>query len=62
MPDDRKICGILIEHTLGTCSGITYTVAGAGVNINQERFLLPMHPTRYRSARLPVWNMSLTRC
>ena len=35
---DRKICGILIEHTLGTCSGITYTVAGAGVNINQERF------------------------
>lgn len=24
---DRKICGILIEHTLGTCSGITYTVA-----------------------------------
>ena len=35
---DRKICGILIEHMLGTCSGITYTVAGAGVNINQERF------------------------
>ena len=38
---DRKICGILIEHTLGSASGITWSVAGAGVNVNQREFLSP---------------------
>lgn len=36
---DRKICGILIEHTLGSSAYISHTVAGAGVNVNQRRFL-----------------------
>lgn len=35
---DRKICGILIEHAV-TPDEILYTIAGAGVNINQDRFL-----------------------
>jgi BirA family biotin operon repressor/biotin-[acetyl-CoA-carboxylase] ligase len=35
---DRKICGILIEHSLMP-DHIMHTVAGIGVNINQERFL-----------------------
>lgn len=35
---DRKICGILIEHSI-LGSGITRTIAGIGVNINQTRFL-----------------------
>jgi len=34
----RKICGILIEHSImGT--EIMYSVAGAGVNVNQQTFL-----------------------
>lgn len=36
--DDRKICGILIEHAV-MGSEILYTIAGAGININQRRFL-----------------------
>lgn len=36
---DRKICGILIEHTLGSAAAISHTVAGAGINVNQRRFL-----------------------
>lgn len=36
--DDRKICGILIEHSL-TGSTIDRTIAGVGVNINQKLFL-----------------------
>lgn len=36
---DRKICGILIEHTIGSAAAISYTVAGAGINVNQRRFL-----------------------
>lgn len=35
---DRKICGILIEHSLSG-SAIGWTVAGAGVNVNQREFL-----------------------
>lgn len=36
--DDRKICGILIEHSL-TGSNIDRTIAGVGLNINQKEFL-----------------------
>lgn len=36
--DDRKICGILIEHTL-TGGAIDHTIAGIGININQLRFV-----------------------
>lgn len=35
---DRKVCGILIEHVLGSV-GISYTIIGAGININQTEFL-----------------------
>lgn len=35
---DRKICGILIEHSL-IGSGIDRTIIGVGININQETFL-----------------------
>lgn len=35
---DRKICGILIEHVLA-CGRIERSVIGAGININQKRFL-----------------------
>lgn len=34
---DKKICGILIEHSL-SCRFITQTIIGAGININQEQF------------------------
>jgi len=34
---DRKICGILIEHSIGP-RNIIHSIAGAGININQERF------------------------
>lgn len=34
---DRKICGILIEHSL--CgNSIRHTIVGAGININQDEF------------------------
>ena len=34
---DRKICGILIEHSL--CgNNIRHTIVGAGININQDEF------------------------
>ncbi|MCM1483829.1 MAG: biotin--[acetyl-CoA-carboxylase] ligase [Muribaculaceae bacterium] len=35
---DLKICGILIENTL-TGSGIDRSIAGIGLNVNQERFI-----------------------
>lgn len=35
---DRKICGILIEHSIMPRK-IMYTVAGVGININQTEFL-----------------------
>ncbi len=38
---DKKICGILIEHSLESSTEIRYTIAGIGVNVNQERFLSP---------------------
>ena len=34
---DRKICGILLEHSLEG-SHLVRTIAGIGLNINQERF------------------------
>ena len=35
---DKKICGILIEHVL--CgNAIVHTIAGVGINVNQEHFL-----------------------
>lgn len=36
---DRKICGILIEHSLYGPETIRHTIAGIGVNLNQMRFL-----------------------
>ncbi len=35
---ERKICGILIEHSL-IGSGITHSILGIGLNVNQTRFL-----------------------
>ncbi|MDO4510634.1 MAG: biotin--[acetyl-CoA-carboxylase] ligase [Bacteroidales bacterium] len=35
---DKKICGILIEHTLSG-SRIGHSIIGVGININQERFV-----------------------
>lgn len=35
---DRKICGILIQHSL-MGSEISHTVIGAGINVNQLRFV-----------------------
>ena len=35
---DSKMCGILIENSLGAHGGIDYSVAGVGININQEHF------------------------
>ena len=36
--NDRKICGILVEHSLSG-GKIDHTIAGIGLNINQEKFL-----------------------
>lgn len=36
--NDRKISGILIEHSLSS-EGIEHTIIGAGVNINQQVFI-----------------------
>lgn len=38
---DRKICGILIEHSLESATEIRHTIAGIGVNVNQGTFLSP---------------------
>ena len=35
---DRKICGILIENSLEG-PNISHSIAGIGINVNQERFL-----------------------
>ncbi len=35
--DDRKVCGILIEHTLAG-NEIAHSIVGAGININQTEF------------------------
>ncbi len=35
---DRKICGILIEHSLAGAM-LDRSIAGIGINLNQERFL-----------------------
>lgn len=37
---DRKICGILIEHSLMGAE-LMHTVIGAGINVNQKEFLSP---------------------
>ncbi len=36
--NDRKACGILIEHTLAG-GGIAFSILGAGININQTEFV-----------------------
>lgn len=36
--NDKKICGILIEHSVGS-KNIIRTIAGAGINLNQTEFL-----------------------
>lgn len=36
--EDKKICGILVEHTV-MGSNIMRTIAGMGININQREFL-----------------------
>ncbi|MBO5806235.1 MAG: biotin--[acetyl-CoA-carboxylase] ligase [Tidjanibacter sp.] len=35
---NKKICGILIEHDLGTDGKLSRTVVGIGLNINQKEF------------------------
>lgn len=35
---DRKVCGILIEHTLSGPDAIDHTVIGVGLNLNQREF------------------------
>ena len=36
--NDKKICGILIEHVL--CgNAIVHTIVGVGINVNQQHFL-----------------------
>lgn len=35
---DSKICGILIENSI-TSTGINHSIVGAGINVNQRRFL-----------------------
>lgn len=34
----KKICGILIEHDLGTDAKLSRTIVGIGLNINQKEF------------------------
>lgn len=36
---DRKVAGILIEHSLSRADRIDHTVIGIGLNINQQRFV-----------------------
>lgn len=50
---DRKICGILIENVL-TGRGITRSIAGVGLNVNQRRFC--------SDAPNPVSMFQLTGC
>ena len=49
---DRKICGILIEHSLESASAIRHTIAGIGLNVNQKEF--------HSSAPNPVSMFNLT--
>ncbi len=35
---NKKICGILIEHTLGTEGHLARTIVGIGLNVNQKEF------------------------
>lgn len=35
---DRKVCGILIEHSLSSPTTIGHTVIGVGLNLNQREF------------------------
>ena len=36
--DDRKLCGILIENTIGGSGNIVRSVAGIGLNVNQTKW------------------------
>lgn len=49
--DDKKICGILIEHSL-TGSTLDRSIVGAGINLNQKNF--------YSDAPNPVSVVQLT--
>lgn len=35
---DRKICGILIEHSISAPDTIGHSIAGIGINVNQREF------------------------
>lgn len=35
---DRKVCGILIEHSLSSSETIGHTIIGVGLNLNQREF------------------------
>jgi len=35
---DRKICGILIEHSISNCE-IRWSIIGVGINVNQREFV-----------------------
>ncbi len=35
---DRKICGILIEHSI-MGAGLNYSIIGTGINVNQRKFI-----------------------
>lgn len=54
---DRKICGILIEHSLSG-DGISWSVAGIGLNVNQQRFMSdapnPVAMTQLTGERYPL--------
>lgn len=35
---DKKLCGILIEHSLKSADAIAHTIIGIGLNVNQQKF------------------------
>ena len=62
---DRKICGILIEHTLSG-RGILRTIAGIGLNVNQPNFLSdapnPVSMLMIAGSPLPLPEIEHTLC
>lgn len=48
---ERKICGILIKHGVGS-RNIIYTVAGAGININQTDLPQPSAPIAISASQI----------
>ena len=55
---EKKICGILIENDL-MGRNICQSIAGIGININQEEFYSPA-PISRTAAYKPKWNSSCT--